>query len=104
MRTAERRKNCRRCRDVHTTILGWVYFRWNSDNSFNCIMGIVVRKGEQEMIGITVVLVVFIICATVITGMYICYCNENEVGMFQNPKYEKRIMELEKQMEELKKE
>lgn len=56
------------------------------------------------MFGLAVVLVVLIICATVIMAMYIYCCSENEIGMFQNPKYEKRIRELEKQMEELKKE
>lgn len=54
--------------------------------------------------GFTVVLIVFIICATILVAMYVYYCGENEIGMFQNPKHEKRIRELEKQMEELKKE
>lgn len=55
-------------------------------------------------IGATIVLVVLVICATILAGMYIYYCAENEVKMFANPKHEKRIKELERQMEELKKE
>lgn len=55
-------------------------------------------------LGLTVVLVVFIICVTILVAMYVYYCSENEIGMFQNPRYEKRIRELERQMEELKKE
>ncbi|MCI8378653.1 MAG: hypothetical protein HFH72_09065 [Lachnospiraceae bacterium] len=55
------------------------------------------------MTGLIVILVFLIICATVLMAMYMYYCSENEVGMFQNPKYEKWIRELEKQMEELKK-
>lgn len=54
--------------------------------------------------GLLLFFIVLIICITVIIGMYIYYCSENEVGMFQNPKYKKRITELEKQMEELRKE
>lgn len=52
----------------------------------------------------TIVSTVLIICVSVLFGIYIACCSENETGMFQNPRYEKRIRELEKQMEELKKE
>lgn len=54
-------------------------------------------------IGATTILIILIICATVLAGMYIYYCSENEIGIFANPKYEKRISELEKAVEELKK-
>lgn len=56
------------------------------------------------MVGFIVVIVFLIICTTILMAMYMYYCSENEVGMFQNPQCEKRIRELEKQMEELKKE
>lgn len=56
------------------------------------------------MVGFVVMMVFLIICATILMAMYMYYCSENETGMFQNPKYEKRIRELEKQMEELRKE
>lgn len=52
----------------------------------------------------TTVAVVAIICASILFGLYMVCCQESEVGMFQNPKYEKRIRELEKHMEELRKE
>lgn len=55
-------------------------------------------------VGMTFVLIVLIICLCVIACVYMCYCSENEVKMFQNPKYDERIRKLEKQMEELKKE
>lgn len=50
------------------------------------------------------VVIILIICATVLMAMYMYYCSENRIGMFKNPNYGKRIKELEKQMEELKKE
>lgn len=56
------------------------------------------------MIAFTVIMVVLIICISVLAGIYICYCGENEVGMFGGWKYEDRIINLEKEMKELKKE
>lgn len=72
-------------------------------NGLDCGMGDLVRK-EEEMIAFTVIMVVLIICISVLAGIYICYCGENEVGMFGGWKYEDRIINLEKEMEELKKE
>lgn len=54
--------------------------------------------------GLTIVLVILILCAAVLFGLYMGLCSENEVGMFADPQYEKRIKKLEEQMEELKKE
>lgn len=58
----------------------------------------------MKMAGFVIIFITLIICITVIAGIYIYYCSENEIGMFQNPNYENRIKELEKKMEELKKE
>lgn len=40
--------------------------------------------------GITIVLVVLIICASVLFGTYMVYCFENKVGMFRSEKHEKK--------------
>lgn len=40
-------------------------------------------------------LIVLIICATILGGMYLYYCNENEIGVFRNAKnmYDKEKIE-----------
>lgn len=55
-------------------------------------------------VGLTIILIVLIVCISVLFGIYMYLCSENEVKMFADPKYEERIGKLEKQMEELKKE
>ena len=54
------------------------------------------------MIGFTIIMVVLIICTTILIGVYMCYCDENGVKMFADPRYDKRISELEKTVKELK--
>lgn len=54
-------------------------------------------------VGLTFVLIILIICGSVLFGVYMYLCSENEVGMFSDHRYEERIRKLEKQMEELKK-
>lgn len=56
------------------------------------------------MVGFAIVMVFLIICATILMERYMYYCSENGVKMFQNPRYDDRIRELEKQMKELRKE
>ena len=56
------------------------------------------------MAGLVAFLIVAVICATILSGMYIYYCAENEVRMFENPRYRERIEKLEKQVKELMKE
>ncbi len=46
-------------------------------------------------------LIVVIICATIIAGIYIYYCSENQVGLFENHKYNERINKIEKQIREM---
>ena len=53
-------------------------------------------------VGLTLVLLVFIICASVLFGIYMYLCSENEIKMFADPRYEERIRKLEKVVEELK--
>lgn len=53
-------------------------------------------------IGLTLVLLVLIMCVTVLFGIYMYFCSENETKMFVDPRYEERIRKLEKQVEELR--
>ena len=52
--------------------------------------------------GTTLVSIVLILCATILFGLYMYYCVENEIKMFAYPRYEERIRKLEKEMSELK--
>lgn len=53
-------------------------------------------------VGLTIILWTLVICLSVLFGIYMYLCSENEVKMFSNPRYDERIRELEKQIEELK--
>ena len=46
---------------------------------------------------------VLIICATILFGIYIYCCSQNEVGMFQNMSsyYEKKLSNLEERIKKL---
>lgn len=55
-------------------------------------------------LGFIVIVVVFIICATVLAKEYMWNCRCNNTKMFPDSRHEERIRKLEKQMEELKKE
>ena len=48
-------------------------------------------------------LIVLIICVTILAGMYLYYCNENEVGIFQdmNMYYGEKISKLEERIAKL---
>lgn len=54
-------------------------------------------------IGLTIVLIVLAICATILLAMYIYYCGENEVKMFADKSYDERIRKLEIQIKGLEK-
>lgn len=54
------------------------------------------------MISFTIIVVVLIVCATFLIDEYICYCDRNEIDMFANHEYEKRICKLEKIVNELR--
>ena len=54
--------------------------------------------------GMTIVLIIFIICAPVLFGIYMYLCSENGVKMFADQRYEEHMRKLEECMEELKKE
>lgn len=53
-------------------------------------------------VGLTFVLIVLIICVSILIGVYMFLCAENEVKMFADPRYEERIRVLEKEIKELK--
>lgn len=52
-------------------------------------------------IGLTIVLIVLIICVSVLIGVYMICCQESGVKMFANPRHEERIKELEKRIKDL---
>lgn len=50
--------------------------------------------------GIVIVSIVLIICVSVLIGIHMIICAENGIGMYADPKYEKRISDLEKIIKE----
>lgn len=50
--------------------------------------------------GIVIVSIVLIICVSILIGLHMVLCAENEIGMYADPKYEKRISDLEKIIKE----
>lgn len=54
------------------------------------------------MVGLTIIIIVLIMCVAVVFRDYMEYCNYNKIGMFANPKYDERIKNLEKIVNELK--
>lgn len=52
------------------------------------------------LIAITTILIVLIICVSVLLGIHMFICSENEIGMYADPKYEGRISNLEKLVKE----
>ena len=53
-------------------------------------------------VGLTLVLLFLIVCVSVLFGIYMYLCSENEIRMFADPRYEERMRKLEKLVEELK--
>lgn len=52
-------------------------------------------------VGLTLTLIVLIICVSVLFGIYMFACVENETKMFSNPRHEERIRTLERVMKEM---
>ena len=50
-------------------------------------------------IALTIILVVLIICVSILVAVYMYYCGENGIKMFEDPRYEERISRLEKLLE-----
>ena len=63
---------------------------------------ILLFKGGETMVGLTFIIFTLIICGSVLFGIYMYLCSENEVKMFSDPEYENRIRKLEKEIKELK--
>lgn len=53
--------------------------------------------------GIIILLIVLIICVCIVACVYLYVCSDKKLGIFEIPQYYKRIHELEKMIEELKK-
>lgn len=47
------------------------------------------------MAGVAFVLIILIICVSVLFGYHMYLCNENDIKMYADPKYEERIAKLE---------
>lgn len=52
------------------------------------------------IVAIAVVLIVLIVCGSILLGIHMYFCAENETGAYANPKYEERIRNLEKLVKE----
>lgn len=50
------------------------------------------------------ILVIFIICITIIISLYLMFCADSEVGIFENrgKKYDKQLEELTSEIKEIK--
>ena len=59
-----------------------------------------IQKGENMIAGIVIVLIFLIICGSILFGIHMYFCSENEIGMYADPKYEERIRKLEKIIKE----
>lgn len=55
------------------------------------------------MVAVTIILIILIICASVLIGIYMLACLESKVKMFADPRYEERIEKLERAIKELEK-
>lgn len=61
------------------------------------------KEGFEVVVAVTIIAIILIICVSVLFGLYMCLCAENEVKMFADPRYDERIKELEKRIAELEK-
>ncbi len=52
----------------------------------------------------TIILVVLIISSAILFGIYMTYCSNDGIKMFEDPEYDKRISKLEEMVEQLKEE
>lgn len=48
------------------------------------------------MLGLFSILIVLIICGAILFSKYMELCSDNRTKMFENPRYDERIRELEK--------
>ena len=55
------------------------------------------------LIAVTTIAIILIICASILIGIYMMCCQESEVKMFADPRYDERIKELEKRIKDLEK-
>ena len=53
------------------------------------------------VIAITFILTVLIICGSILFGIYMVFCADAGIKMFEDPRYEERIKNLEKRLKEM---
>lgn len=56
------------------------------------------------MVGFVCIFIILVICATILVGMYLYYCSENSIGIFDRTKYKSDLKDLKDAVNELTKE
>lgn len=56
------------------------------------------------MVGFVCVFIILVICVTILVGMYLYYCSENCIGIFDRTKYNSDLKDLKDAVNELTKE
>lgn len=56
------------------------------------------------MVGFVCVFIILIICVTILVGMYLYYCSENSIGIFDRTKYKSDLRDLKDAVNKLTKE
>ena len=56
------------------------------------------------MVGFVCMFIVLMICVTILVGMYLYYCSENSIGIFDRTKYKSDLKDLQDAVNKLSKE
>ena len=56
------------------------------------------------MVGFVTIVIILMVCATILIGMYLYYCSENSIGIFDRTKYRSDLYDLKDAVNELTKE
>lgn len=56
------------------------------------------------MVGFVTIVIILMVCATILIGMYLYYCSENSIGIFDRTKYRSDLYDLKEAVNELTKE
>lgn len=56
------------------------------------------------MVGFVTIVIILMVCATILIGMYLYYCSENSIGVFDRTKYRSDLYDLKEAVNELTKE
>ena len=56
------------------------------------------------MVGFVCVFIILVICVTILVGMYLYFCAENRIGIFDSARYNSDLRDLKDAVNELTKE